>query len=140
MSHRLISCLIWSGALALTACAPTSGATDQTTPGTRAEHQCFDVSQVRNFRQGRSGTLYLRVRNDEVYQADQSGGCLNLNFAFQLAVLPDLPNATGGRVCIGDSARVVTPGPSPHAGTCRVRVSKRLTAEEVDALPAAQRP
>lgn len=140
MSHRLIFCLIWSGAVALTACAPTPGATGQSSPGTRAERQCFDVSQVRNFRQGRTGTLYLRVRNNEVYQADQSGGCLDLDFAYQLAILPDLPNATGGRVCTGDSARVVTPGPSPHAGTCRVRVSRRLTTEEVAALPAAQRP
>ena len=124
----------------LAACAPTSGDAGPSGSGARAERQCFNVSQVDNFRQGRISEVYLKVGRNDVYRLDAAGGCNDLDFANRLAILPDGAGLSGSRLCTDDWARLVVPGSTTPASVCRVRISKRLTAEEVAALPAAYRP
>ncbi|WP_374598526.1 DUF6491 family protein [Brevundimonas sp.] len=124
----------------LAACAPTSGDVGPSASGSRPERQCFDVSQVDNFRQGRISEVYLKVGRNDVYRLDAAGGCNDLDFAYRLAILPDGAGLSGSRLCTDDWARLVVPGSTTPASVCRVRISKRLTAEEVEALPAAYRP
>lgn len=124
----------------LAACAPMSG--DAVSPGSeaRAERQCFNTGQVNNFRQGRISEAYLKVGRSDVYRLDAAGGCNDLDFAYRLAILPDGAGLSGSRLCTDDWARLVVPGSTTPASVCRVRVSKRLTTEEVAALPAAYKP
>ena len=134
-----------AGLAALTAlaagCAPTS---DAAMPGdsaeARPERQCFSSEQVRNFRAGDTGQLFIRVMRNDVYELNSSGGCTDLDFAQRLAITPDVGALAGGRVCVGDWARITLPASSAPVRTCRARVSRVLTEEEVAALPGPHRP
>lgn len=121
------------------ACAPTSGSADGQTPE-RPIRQCFNVSQVDNFRSGRTDQLYLRVSRNQVYELSVSGGCRDLDFALRMALIPDGGGSVGSRLCTGDWARIVVPGSTSPIDVCRVRINRQLTEAEVEALPAAYRP
>ena len=128
-------------ALAGATCAPTSDmGGDGDRASVRPERQCFSPEQVRNFRQGRPGQLYIRVTRNDVYELNSSGGCVDLDFAQRLAITADGAGMAGGRLCTGDWARITVPGSTSALSTCRARVSRVLTPEEVAALPAAHRP
>lgn len=123
-----------AGLLLTSACAPTGVPADG---AARPERQCFFVEQVDNFRQARGQTLYLKVRNDDVYQVEAAGYCQDLDFTTRLAIVPQMGSS---RLCAGDSATIVVPGSTQGASACRVHIVKRLSAEELAALPARDRP
>ena len=138
---RLISYRALAAAAALTAsCAPTSDAGMPGDGGARPERQCFSSEQVRNFRAGNTGQLYVRVMRGQVYELNSSGGCTDLDFAQQLAITPDVGGLAGGRLCTGEWARISLPASSAPPQTCRARVSRLLTEAEVAALPDRHRP
>lgn len=126
------------GLLTLGACAPVAegGMADDAPPRAR---RCFSVSQVDNFKQGRPDQVFLRVGRNDVYELNAAGGCPDLDFATRLALIPD-GGTVGTRLCTDDWARVVVPGSTSHTSVCRVRISRMLTAEEIAALPARDRP
>lgn len=122
-------------------CAPTADVSmprDGEAP--RAAHRCFSGEQVRNFRQGRPGQVYLRVTRNDVYELNASGGCTDLGSAQRIAVTADGAAMAGGRICTGDWARITLPGSTSPITSCRARVDRVLTADEVAALPSAYRP
>lgn len=122
------------------ACAPTADpAMAAGDPPARAR-QCFSISQVNNFRQGRPDQVFLRVGRSDVYELIAAGGCPDLDFANRLALVPDMGGSIGRRLCTDDWARVVVPGSTSETTVCRVRVSRKLTDEEIAALPARHRP
>lgn len=139
---RLISfTVVAAGAVMVAACAPTSDAgMDGDSAGARPERQCFSPEQVRNFRAGRPGQLYVRVTRNDVYELNSSGGCTDLDFAQRLAITADGAGLAGGRICTGDWARITLPGSASPISTCRARVDRVLTEDEVAALPSAHRP
>lgn len=130
-------------ALALVACAPTGG--NGGTPGMAGSgpssaRQCFNVGQVNNYTRGRQDQLFLRVGRNAVYELHAAGGCPDMDFARQVALIPD-GGMVGSRLCSDDWARVVVPGSISAAATvCRVRISRQLTEAQVAALPPRQRP
>lgn len=138
---RVISSAAVAALAVLTAsCAPTA---DTTAPRASAaagpERQCFSAEQVRNFRQGGSGRLYIRALRDQVFELNTSGGCMDLDVANRLAITAD-PPLGGSRICTGDWARITLPDSTAPSAMCRARVDRALTAEQVAALPAAHRP
>jgi len=132
-----------ASALALAACAPMdAGGQAWAMPyggGSPRARECFSPSQVTNFTQGRSNQLFLRVGRNAVYELSAAGGCQDMDFAMQIALLPDAGMA-GSRLCTNDWARIVTSGSAASASVCRVRISRQLTEAEVAALPSRQRP
>ena len=126
--------------LFLAACAPTSVQDTSVPDQVRPLRQCFNISQVSNFRQGRTNEIYLRVGRNDVYRLDAAGGCNDLDFANQLAIVSDFGGAGGSRLCREDWARIVVPGSASPANTCRARLAAVLTPDEVAALPAAYQP
>lgn len=136
--------LISSAALAVmtvlaAGCAPTADTgVAGDSAAARPERQCFNADQVRNFRQGASGQLYVRAMRDQVFELNTSGGCMDLDAANRLAITAD--PMVGSRICTGDWARITLPGSASPVNTCRARVERILSAEEVAALPAAHRP
>jgi hypothetical protein len=139
---RLISSAAVAALAGLTAsCAPTA---DTGGPGpsaaARPERQCFSAEQVRNFRQGGPGQLYVRVTRNDVYELNASGGCTDLDVAHRLAITADGAGLAGGRICTGDWARITLPASTSPINTCRARVDRVLTEDEVAALPSAHRP
>lgn len=127
-----------SAAISASACAPT---TDGMAGhgSTRAETRCFSSDQVRNFRQGRTGQVFVRAASGDVFEIE-AYGCNNLDFAQRLAFLPDSGGIGGGRLCTSDSLRIAAPGASSPTDVCRARVMRVLTEEDVAALPSHQRP
>lgn len=127
-------------ATVLSGCAPMPpSGPDMADGSARPLRQCFNVEQVRNFRQGDTGQVFVRANRD-VYELNSSGGCTDLDFAYRLAIVPDVGGLGGGRVCTGDWARIVVPGSTSAASACRARVSRVLTPEQVEALPPRFRP
>ena len=122
----------------LTACAPVAdgGMADA---GPSRARQCFSISQVNNFEQGRPDQVFLRVGRSDVYELNAAGGCPDMDFAFRMALIPD-GGVVGSRLCTDDWARIVVPGSTTQTSVCRVRVSRKLTAEEIAALPPRHRP
>jgi hypothetical protein len=135
------ACIAVVSALALSACAP-SGSSVPGPAMTSAEpaRQCFNIGQVQNFRPGHPAQLFVRAGRSDVYELDSGGGCTDLDFAIRVALVPDVGGASGSRLCTDDWARVIVPGSSTSNAVCRVRVMRKLTAEQVAALPAAHRP
>ena len=129
-------------ALVLAACAPTGGGggtAGLADRGASGPRQCFSVSQVNNYTRGRQDQLFLRVGRNAVYELNAAGGCPDLDFAQQVALIPD-GGMAGSRLCTDDWARVVVPGSTSAATVCRVRISRQLTEAQVAALPPRQRP
>ena len=135
---RLALIAATSAALTASACAPTTDGMSED-GSSRAETRCFSSDQVRNFRQGRTGQVYVRAANGDVFEIE-AYGCNSLDFAQRLAFLPDGGGVGGGRLCTSDSLRIATPGAASPTDVCRARVARALTVEEVAALPSHQRP
>lgn len=134
-----------SCSLLAASCAPTTegAAADGAAPASAAAsgRQCFTPDRVRNFRQGpQVGQIFVRSDTNQVFELNSAGGCTNLDFAVRMTIVAEGAGLAGGRTCVGDSVRIVTPGRTAATSTCRARVNRILTAEEVAALPASQRP
>lgn len=117
---------------ALAACAPSAAES-----GARPVRQCFETSQVQNFRSQQGSTLYVRALHG-VYELQTSGGCVDLDNAMRIALVPT--PAGLGRACVGDwvDVRIASAGSGPSP--CRARIARQLTEEEVEALPSRLRP
>jgi len=123
----------------LAGCAPTAQTAAEGEAPARSR-QCFSVQQITNFRQGRPDQVFLRVGRNDVYEMNAAGGCGDLDFANRLGLVSDMGAAGGSRLCTDDWARVIVPGSVDRAAVCRVRISRKLTAEEITALPSAYKP
>lgn len=125
----------------LAACAPMdpAGPGGSEMANQPRARQCFTPSQVTNFRQGGDDrSIYLKVLNGDVFEL-QSGGCMDLNFANSIQITQELGDA--GRVCVGDTTRLLSGGGSNLVNIpCRARVERRLTEAELAALPSRDRP
>lgn len=139
---RLISFVAAAALAAVAACAPTSNpaTAGADNAAVRPEHQCFSPEQVRNFRQGGPGQLYVRAARNDVFELNSSGGCTDLDFAQRVAITADGAGLAGGRLCTDDWARITVPGSSARLTTCRARIDRVLTEAEVAALPDGRRP
>lgn len=125
--------------LALGACAPvTPGA--QAPASAASARQCFLPQTVVNFRADRDTTAYVRAGRGEIYEL-QTGGCRGLTASRSLTI--SSASGGGGRLCVGANVALRTEGPSMQGennSICGARIIKRLTAEEVAALPDRLRP
>lgn len=132
-------------ATAVAACAPvTPSAPGAPGAATQAEaasaRPCFYSSQIRNFRADRNQRIYVRTGRDEVFELVTTGACLDIDSAIGIALVQRF-GAGSDRLCPSDQVNVVISHPSPiHAGPCLARVERRLTAEQVAALPDRARP
>lgn len=100
---------------------------------------CFVPSAVNNFRSNGDAQVYVRVGRGQVYELN-SGFCRGLSSARSLALSA---GPGGGRACVGDSVEIAVSGPGlqgENDSRCRARVERRLTDEEVAALPSRLRP
>ena len=130
----LAASLATSAIVMISGCAPTA---PLSAAESEAQRQCFYPFEVQNFRAD-SRTVYLRTRNDAVYELSAPGFCSDLDFANTLVIGPDL--GTSSRLCVGDNARIAPVGGGARPGSCRVRIEQRLSPEQIAALPGRSRP
>jgi hypothetical protein len=139
---RMLLSASLAAAAAVAGCAPTgaAGPGDAVAAGETAARPCFYTSQVRNFRTERNESIYVRVRADEVYELRTFGACLDLDSAINIGIGPRYGGGSD-RACVSDQVEIAIVHPtSAVRSPCYARIERRLTAEEVAALPDRSRP
>ena len=126
-----------AAALAMLAgCTPTDDPDSAGTQASRPAPRCFSARDARSFRVVNSTTVNVRVGRD-VYRLALLGVCPDFAWSQRLAIV----TRGTSRICTGPAlgTSIVARGTS---GTqrCEIRTVTALTPEEVQALPARDRP
>lgn len=131
--------IVTSAALTVVGCAPAGSADLAPTASgsASAPRACFRPSDIVNFREGSSQSLYLRSRQGDVFEV-ASAGCLDVGVGFGLSITP--LTGISDRLCVDDSARIVGSSQTFPSGPCQARIVRSLTAAEIAALPSRDRP
>lgn len=137
MHVRRTATFIGIFALASTACAvaaepPGAEQTDRSAP-----RQCFYARSVNAFNAPDDRTVYIRAGVRDVYELRIFGTCPDIDWNNRIALVS---RGGGGYVCSGFDADLVVPDGPFGPQRCTVRAVKKLTPEEVEALPPKHRP
>jgi hypothetical protein len=117
----------------LAALAMAGSAQAENPPAPR--QSCFHASNVSSFRAVDDRTVLVRVGVRDVYQFEIMGRCPDINWAEQIGIV-----ARGGAwICSGLDADLVSPS-SIGPQKCPVKALRKLTPQEVAALPKKARP
>ncbi|BCW88555.1 hypothetical protein sos41_16960 [Alphaproteobacteria bacterium SO-S41] len=118
------------GALALVACGSTK------TAGTASAPQhCFNAASVSNYAGVDRETVNLRVGVSDYYQVKMLGVCPNIDWTQKIG----LESTSGSNICTGLDLTIHVPGPTGPQ-ECAADSIRKLTPEEVAALPKGQKP
>jgi hypothetical protein len=135
MSRKAACCAVAAILLlggATMAAADTSDAKAAAKP---TRNQCFWTRNVTGFAAADEHTLNVRVNVRDVYQFEMFGRCPDIDWNQRLALV----SRSGSSICDGMDAEVITHSPlGPQR--CQVRSVKKLTPEEIAALPKRARP
>ena len=104
-------------------------------PASPSKHQCFFTRNADGFAAPDEKTLYVRVGVRNVYQFEMFVPCQDMDWNQRIALV----SRASSSICTGMDAEVVTHSP---IGTlrCPVRSVRKLTPEEIAALPPRARP
>lgn len=104
-------------------------------PAKPSKNQCFFTRNADGFAAPDDKTLYVRVGVRDVYKFDMFGTCQDMDWNQRIALV----SRGGSSICTGMDADVVTHSPIGPM-RCPVRSVKKLTPDEVKALPPKARP
>ena len=122
-------------ALGVAASSPAFAADKDKLPADAAQRSCFYTRNADGFAAPDDKTLYVRVGVRDVYRFDMFAPCLDLDWNQRLALV----SRSSSWICSGMDADVITHSPiGPQR--CPVRHVRKLTPEEVAALPKKARP
>lgn len=97
--------------------------------------QCFWTRQVNNFASSDDRIVNVRVGVKDVYQFEMFGRCNDVDWSNRIALV----SRGSSYICSGLDAEIITPSPiGPQR--CPVRNIRKLTPEEIKALPKRARP
>jgi len=100
--------------------------------------ECFDADNISGFTAPDDKTVYVRATRSRVYELELLGACPNLDWTHTIGL-----RTRGGsnRVCTGMDVDLVVPQDGRMGKLrCAVRAVRRLSPEEVEALPRGDRP
>ena len=105
-------------------------------PGkTSARSQCFWTRQVNGFAAADDRIVNVRVGASDIYQFEMLGRCEDVDWNNHIALV----SRGSGHICAGIDAEIVSPTPiGPRR--CAVKTIRKLTPEEIKALPRRGRP
>jgi hypothetical protein len=122
-------------ALIVLSAASAAFAADAPAAKPKAQRQCFWTRNVTGFAAADENTLNVRVNVRDVYQFEMFGRCPDIDWNQRIALV----SRGGSSICDGMDAEVITHSPlGPQR--CQVRSVKKLTPEEIAALPKRARP
>lgn len=98
--------------------------------------QCFYTKNVESFAAPDDQTLYVRVTGRDVYRFDMFGHCPDIDWNQRLALV----SRGSSWICSGMDAEVITHATGLGPQRCPVAHMRKLTPEEVAALPKRARP
>jgi hypothetical protein len=116
------------------ACAGSVAAADK--PPANTHYQCFWTRNADSFAALDEHTLYVRVGVRQVWQFEMFGPCPDIDWNQRLVLV----SRAGGTICTGMDAEVITHATGIGRQRCVVRSVKKLTPEEIAALPRGAKP
>jgi len=135
MSWKLALTAAAAGLMSLSAATPQAAAKSPLEPGDKPRRQCFWTHQASSFAAADDKLVNVRVGVKDVYQFEMFGRCHEIDWQNKIALV----SRSGSSICTGMDADIVTPtsiGPQ----RCAVRAVRKLTPEEVKALPKRAKP
>jgi hypothetical protein len=99
-----------------------------------AKRQCFFPRNVNGFSAVDDDVVNVRVGVRDIYQLKLLGPCPDVDWTWKIGII-----SRGSTICTGLDATLLVPstiGPQ----RCAVRTVRKLTPEEVEALPPKQKP
>jgi hypothetical protein len=122
-------------ALVALAAAGSAAAADKPS-GPPKTNQCFWTRMADGFAAADEHTLNVRVGVRDVYQFEMFGPCQGIDWANRIALV----SRPGDQICTGMDAEVISHSPGIGRQRCMVRSVKKLTPEEIAALPKRAKP
>jgi hypothetical protein len=103
----------------------------------RPQDNCFNARFINGFTAPDEETVYVRVGVRDVYRLKLFAPCLNVDWSMAVA----LKSRTGSDwICRGMDAELIVPNRGMGPQRCPVTEVRKLTPEEVAALPKKARP
>jgi hypothetical protein len=133
MRRVVLSALLIGAIIGPAAAFSAQAATDKPAKAGRA---CFYSEDLRNWRQVDDRTVNILAGGKQVFQLTLLGNCPDLRSATAIGVKTAFG---GGFVCDGLDITLITPSPAGPR-SCPVTGMRKLSPEEVAALPKDQRP
>ncbi|MFL5296827.1 MAG: DUF6491 family protein [Phenylobacterium sp.] len=99
-------------------------------------NQCFYTRMADGFAAPDEHTLNVRVGVRDVYQFEMFGPCLDMDWAQRVALV----SRSGSWICNGMDAEVISHATGLGRQRCMVRHMRKLTPEEIAALPKRAKP
>jgi Family of unknown function (DUF6491) len=133
MTHRTLKFAALLSALAFAAAPSAARSPIEADP--KPPRQCFWVQEVNGFAAADERFVNIRVGVKDVYQFEMFGRCHDIDWSREIALV----TRNSSSICTGMDADIVTEsviGPQ----RCPVRSIRKLTAEEIAALPKRARP
>ena len=123
-------------AIAAAALLALAGATASAADKPAGKNECFWTRNVTSFAAPDNQTLYVRVNSRDVFRFDMFGPCPDMDWNQSLALV----SRSGDNICNGMDAEVVSHATGVGPQRCAVRNMRKLTPEEVAALPRHAKP
>ena len=120
--------------LALAAAGAAAAADKPSDPPKRNE--CFWTRMADGFAAADEHTLNVRVGVRDVYQFEMFGPCIGIDWSNRIALV----SRPGDQICTGMDAEVISRAPGFGRQRCMVRSVRKLTPDEIAALPKRGRP
>lgn len=127
--------LLAAAALTALAGCTTPASTADKDKDKAAGRDCFNADMVSSYAVADDTTVNLRVGVKDFYQIKLFGTCPDIKWSNAIA----LESAGSSFVCTGIDLTVISPSPMGRQ-TCPATSIRRLTPEEVAALPPKQKP
>ena len=127
----MLKALTLSAAAVIALAGVTASAQEQR-PAKSKGRACFQVNDVASWEDARGGRFNIRTTRGDYFQATFIGPpCHEIDFSQRIVIQPRFSR----RICEGDDAVIIT-----RDERCRADQFRKLTAEEVAALPKRERP
>lgn len=123
------------GLAVLSLSAPQGAIAKSPVEGEKPRRQCFWAHQVNNFAAEGDRVVNVRVGVKEIYRLEIFGTCPEIDWTQKIAIV----SRGGSTICSGLDADLVVPS-SIGPQRCTVRNVRKLTPEEVAALPPKAKP
>ncbi|MBI1199582.1 MAG: hypothetical protein GC203_17105 [Phenylobacterium sp.] len=130
----------WKIALGLAAATlmslgPAASAKTSEEAAAKPAKQCFWTRQVNSFASSDNHIVNLRVGVNDYYQLEMLGRCQDVDWNHKIALV----SRGSDYICTGLDAEILSPTPI-GPDRCPVKSIRKLTPDEVKALPKGARP
>jgi hypothetical protein len=103
-----------------------------------AKNECFWARNATSFAAPDDHTVYVQVNSRDVYKFDLMIPCLDIDWNQHLAL--ESSGGSGGSICNGMDAQIVSHATGLGPQRCPIKHMRKLTPEEIAALPPRARP